>query len=380
MFTGYQCPDCYNMEGQLVQILAARNDVAVSIKHFPFCADCNPGIKKTTHPNGCWAARAAEAAGILWGAEGFWKMHNWLFSQRGLFETEDALKAGIRSIGFDPTGFVEVMTSDETLRRVQADCREAISLGLNFTPMIFINGVELKGWNAPDALKRAVAAVAATNPPARTAADDHPPTALEKYLADWREQPQRPLPSGKRSWTLGSPDAPYKILLLGDYQEPFTALADQFIRQFVSEHPYTQYTFRHYPVNKECNPQVPDVRHPLACRAAQAAEAAGVLGGPNAFWKLHAWLMEHPKEFNDQALQAAAAQIGLDPGALLVTMATPEVQAAIADDITMGQQMGLQNVPWIIVDGRWVPRWLLEGEDVLGRIVNEAAAKYAPQP
>ncbi|NLG44347.1 MAG: hypothetical protein GX547_13965, partial [Phycisphaerae bacterium] len=42
-FTDYQCRDCYNIERQLVKLYETRDDISISIKHFPFNADCNPG-------------------------------------------------------------------------------------------------------------------------------------------------------------------------------------------------------------------------------------------------------------------------------------------------------------------------------------------------
>jgi protein-disulfide isomerase/uncharacterized membrane protein len=383
LFTDYQCQDCYNVETQqLSKLLAERNDVAISIKHFPFCKDCNPFVERSLHQNACWAARAAEAAGILWGTAGFWKMHEWLFAHHGVFETTAALEAGIRELGYDPTGFVQTMTGPETLRRVQADVQEAKTLGLYFTPMIFINGVELKGWYVPGALLRTVAQVTASNPPPRTAADDHPPLALAKYIADWRDQPVRQLPADTRTWTLGPADAAIRIVAWGDYQEPYTAEADAAIRAFVRRRSDACYTFRHFPFNSDCNPQLKERRHPLACRASQAAEAAGQLGGNDAYWKMHTWLMEHQKEFSDPTLKAAATQMGLDADALLATMDAPEVQAAIAEDVQAGKQLpslrwgmpaGLHSIPSVFINGRFVPRVRLEDRLVLDDILNAAA-------
>jgi uncharacterized membrane protein len=92
IFTDYQCRDCYEIEKQLKQLHEERNDISISVKHFPFNANCNRFVSKTLHPNACWAARAAEAAGILWGSDGFWKMHTWLFELRGVFETTQVSK------------------------------------------------------------------------------------------------------------------------------------------------------------------------------------------------------------------------------------------------------------------------------------------------
>ncbi len=383
LFTGYQCRDCYSIEQQLMQLMAERNDISVSIKHFPFNKECNPFVERDLHPNACWAARAAEAAGILWGSEGFWKMHHWLFSKHGVFETTAQLEAGIRELGYDPTGFVAVMSGEEPLRRIREDVEEGKALGLFFTPMIFINGVELKGWYAPNALLRTVAEVAATNPPARTAHHDHPPAALEKCVADWRDQPVRPLPADAQAWVQGAADGAIRIVVWGDYQERYTAEVDAIIRAFVARRGDAGYTFRQYPFNSDCNPHLNERRHPQACRAAQAAEAAGQLGGVEAFGKMHAWLMERQGNFNDEALLSVAGEFGLDADAFLAAMGSDAVQAAIADDIQAGKQLpslrwgtppGLHAIPTVFINSRYVPRVRLDDKSVLDLILEAAAA------
>lgn len=381
MFTGYQCPDCYNIEQQLVKLHDTRNDISISIKHFPFNSECNPEIKSTMHPNACWAARAAEAAGKLWGPEGFWKMHVWLFEHKGVFETTAQLEAGIREIGYDPTGFIQAMSSDETLQVIKTDVAEAEELGLYFTPMIFINGVELKGWVAPNALTRTVEQVAATNPPARSAAFDRPPVAFEKYLADWREQKVLTLPPDKQAWKTGPDSAKVKIVFWGDYQEVGSTQADAVIRAFMTGRNDVQYTYRHYPFNSDCNPNLKERRFPNSCRAAKAAEAAGKLGGNEAYWKMHAWLMDNREKFSDATLRAAATQMGLAADALLAALDQPDLQANIVDDIQAGKQLpqlrhgmpaGLYGIPTIFVNDKYVPRWQLDDKPVLREILAEA--------
>ncbi len=432
MITDYQCQDCRRLEGQLAKLMAERDDMSLSIKHFPFCMQCNPRVGKTLHENACWAARAAEAAGILWGDEGFFKLHEWLFENRGMFGTTEILEAGIREIGYDPAGFVEVVTSDETLKRVQADIEEASALGLFFTPMIFINGVEFKGWNAPDALSRTIAQVAATNPPPRTAGADRPPLAVAKYVEDWQAEPVRELAPDTHRRPLGAADADIEIVIWGDYQESGTAEADGLARAFVARQPGARYVFRHYPFNSDCNPNLPFQRHTLACWAARCAEAAGNLGGDDAYWRMHGWLMDNHAAFleataeelgvdadklraalytmsadarqkgvgalgldsdaviatmqrrADEALAAAATEMGLDVAALRDGMEQPAVQAAILEDIAAGKRLpklrhgtqpGLHGIPTIFVNGKYVPRWRLEGREVLSRVLDAAAGE-----
>lgn len=75
IISDYQCPDCRDIESQVRRIMARRPDVSLSAKHHPFSTKCNENVNKDLHPNACWAARAAEAAGILYGNDAFWKMH-----------------------------------------------------------------------------------------------------------------------------------------------------------------------------------------------------------------------------------------------------------------------------------------------------------------
>ena len=190
IFTDYQCQSCQLIEAQIRESLIDRTesgDVSISVKHFPMCAECNPQVDDATHHrHACRAARAAEAAGILQGGEGFWRMHDWLVDRRGRLE-EESFRAGLRELGFDPERFLAVMEGDEALTRIQSDIQEGTWLGLRRTPMIFVNGTQLHGAFARNGLRRAVEAVLAEEPPVRTAQHDRPPRG-ERAVADSLEK------------------------------------------------------------------------------------------------------------------------------------------------------------------------------------------------
>lgn len=390
MLTDYQCKDCNQVEPEVEAILASRSDVSLSVKHYPMCAEAAPGVpcnkyaKESMHPNSCWAARAAEAAGILKGNDGFWTMHRWLFSRTGNFTDAD-LKAAVTPMGFSTEAFMEVMKGPETLRRVQADCDEGNALGLYFTPMIFINGVEFKGWQVSGALRRTIEEVAAKNPPALTATADRPALAGFKYVQDWRDQPARHMPPDTRVWWTGaaSPSGVQAasrfvdVVLFGDYQEPYTAAMDLAIRGLMKSKPNVRYTFRHFPIDPKINTTLPaNVRpeaiHPLAGRAAQAAEAAGAIGGVQAYWKMHDWLMRNLQALNDESLRAAAEKMGIDSDKLFEEMEKPEVTAAILEDARAAQQLGLTGVPMVFINGKWVWRTMRDNENIVLPIIEEA--------
>lgn len=375
MLTDYQCTDCNRIEGEVRKMMSDRADVSLSIKHFPMCSDCNPHFKDyNMHPNACWAARAAEAAGILRGNDGFWQMHHWLFDHKGSF-TNDELHQGLRDLGYEPTEFEEVMGGPETLARVQSDIEEGIWLGLHFTPMAFINGVELKGVFAIQAIPRAVAAVAAKNPPPMGPEGDHPPPALDKCVDDWREAVAIRIPPDATPWPKGPNDARIKIVMWGDYQETWTPKADGIIRQWMAGRTDVQYVFRHYPFNQACNSEVPRTAHAQACRASQAAEAAGRLSGVDGYWKMHEWLMTHQAEVNDETIRRAATEMGYSTKVFFAAMDSPEVKAAIEEDCKTGKPMLYRggSIPTIYVNGKVLPRWHLDDRFVLERVLNEAA-------
>jgi protein-disulfide isomerase/uncharacterized membrane protein len=359
----------YRLE-QVRDILARRDDVSFSAKHNPICTACNPHTRRNLHPNACWAARAAETAGMLRGPDGYWQMHHWLFDRGGSF-TDAEIAAGLGQLGYDAPEFLRIMQGEETLRHVQADIEEASGLGIHRTPMIFINGVELKGWLAPSALIRAVDDLAASNPPPGNAIQDRPPSALEKYLSDWREQPRQALRRGTWAWTMGPDRARVKVVLWGDYQEAYTGEADAILRRVTASRNDTSYTFRHYPLDRKCNPATPKTRHPVACYAARAAEAVGTIAGDDGYWAMHAWLFDHADRLGEQSLREVAAELGIDEGSLFAEMEAPEIKDAIAEDAEAGKAAGLRNVPCIFINEQLVPRWRLDG--ALEAMIEEAA-------
>lgn len=376
MFTDYQCSDCQRVETEVMAVIRARSDVSLSIKHFPFNTQCNPNAPNL-HANACWAARCAETAGMLRGDDGYFKMHEWLFAQKGSF-TDAEIHAALPALGFDADPFLALMQGPETLARVKADIDEGLAVGLYFTPLVFINGIEVRGVLAKDAVKRAVEALAATNPPPRSAVSDRPALAATKFIDDWRAGQRSVMPPDTSAWPRGPAGAPLEIVMWGDFQEPITAEADRLIRAFIAGRSDARYTFRHFPFNQECNAGVPRTQHPLACLASRAAEAAGRAGSLDVYWRMHVWLMDDPKSVNAESVRARAVGFGVDPAAFEAALASAETEAAIDEDVQAGQRVGLSALPTIYVNGRFVPRWKRENDNVLERIFNAALAEPRP--
>ena len=373
-FTGYQCPECQRFEHEVDRLLEERDDLSFSVKHFPINPDCNPHVSRAMHTNACWAARAAEAAGILGGEEGFWRMHDWLVEQQGGF-TDAVLNRQLRELGYDPREFIRIMMSDETLRLVREDADEAVSLGLAYTPMVFINGVELRNTQASRTIRRAVQEVAAMNPDPRRPASDRPPDALTRSLEEWRDHPTRTIPEARSERQFGDSDAPVRIEVWGDYRHERTRALDQMIRERLNDWPDVRYAFRSFPLDESCNDLLSSTAHENGCLIAAALEAAAEVGGRAGYRALHEWIIEYDGGVTGEALAEAVGRFGMDEEEWLEQWRSPAVHEAVRGHVAIvGTIHTRLVVPLLFIDGRWAPRFELDDHDLLGAMVEEARA------
>lgn len=380
IFSDYQCPECKFMEGQAMAVLAKHPQVSLSAKHFPFSTDCNrhlpPGNNK--HPNACRAARATEAAGMVGGNNAFWEMHKWVFSVNGLFD-DATLMRQVGAMGLDAAAFARAFNDPATSALVSGDIEEGMSLGVMFTPTVFINGVELRGTNASNALMLATEALLGANVPALTSANDKPAGLEQKVIDDWRASVEQREPTDNTAWSIGPADAPLHLMLWGDYREVNTPRADAILRRLATTRTDLRYTFRHYPFDQGCNMFVRETRHPLACRASQAAEVVGSLAGAEAYWAMHAWLMENQRATEQEIVVRALELTGLEQEAFLALYRGREVAAVIREDVNGGQRIGIRSLPTLMLNGRVVPRWFVGERPYIEEIINAAGKDAAPK-
>ncbi len=367
----FQCPACKQVDGELEEIFKSRKDVAISMKHFPMCLDCNKHAGRTMHANACWAARAAEAAGILRGDAGFWGMHDALFAAGGNFITAQHLSDMVTPLGFEFAEFERTMKSPEALARVQADVEDCMSIGMRYTPMVLINGVEFRGWERRGAIREAVEALAATNPPALSWEADRLPPASQRLARLWLNEPVIAVPADALRHSTGPENATVRAVLFGDYQEPAVANADAYLRQQAAAGEI-RYSFAHFPSGKECNATMPKTIHANACWAARTVEAAAHLGGEGVFWSAHSWMMSHQGELNDAAIAGALADWGLNAEEMKRMADGDKVNRVIQSHIDAGKSAKIASVPWIIVNDRVVPVWQYQGENLLPFIIELA--------
>lgn len=135
-FGDYQCQPCGALYPELEKIKADYGDrVRLVFRHYPLVR---------IHPHALAAAHAAEAAGL----QGkFWEMHDRLYRGQKSWEKSGDARAAFaayaRTLGLDAERFARGMNSDTVDARVVADHERAKSLGVDSTPVIFVNGRKL---------------------------------------------------------------------------------------------------------------------------------------------------------------------------------------------------------------------------------------------
>jgi protein-disulfide isomerase len=141
-------------------------------------------------------------------------------------------------------------------------------------------------------------------------------------------------------------------------------------------------TYKHFPLSHACNRRVQSTAdHRHACRAALAAEAAGLLGGPPGFLRLHAWLFQCGANFTEAELAAALPSLGFaDTDTFFRTMYGAQAAQHLREDIEEGISLGLAGTPAVFVEGV-----RLEGvtaERALSRLLEslDSAGKLPPPP
>lgn len=393
MFSDYQCTDCQRFERQISRILDRRDDVSLSIKHFPFNSDCNAYANSQRHPMACVAAQAVEASGILGGPDAFWTWHEFLLMNKGQFEPgkqQQNLPSLVEEMGWDRETFARLMFSDHVKDLIAQDVEEAQSLGIFFTPMIFINGVQYK-WAIPGSpgLTTVVDRIATAIQRGELDAEGkQPDTIVEKFVSDWRDAAVQAEQPGEHPFRIGeAPDA-VRITVYGDYVSDKTKwLLDEVTKASANTGIPVSIEVRAYPLSHGCNAELPtkfnDV--PGACMAVRATKASGLVEGVTGYRALHDWAFANQPELgsmDEGDWAAVAAEHGIDAGAFVEAMMNPAVDRLIAADIAEYKRLRLRHLPSLRIEQKLMPRWYLEGEPVIDRVLIEAKAarQQASQP
>jgi protein-disulfide isomerase/uncharacterized membrane protein len=169
----------------------------------------------------------------------------------------------------------------------------------------------------------------------------------QHLLLSWRISPQVRIDTVNRPFR-GPADARYTMVVYSDFQCPACKNFEDYLNEKLlplSERGgRVRFVFKYWPICTDCNSHATRNTHPAACKAALAAEAALVVGGDQAYWKMYDLLWKTQPRWkdwkNNQDFNILAREVGLDEQAFQRAMGSPEALARIKADIAEGANLG----------------------------------------
>lgn len=185
---------------------------------------------------------------------------------------------------------------------------------------------------------------AATPAMAQAAIPPITPAERAKLEAWWGMQPKAELPVPM------SNGVKVQILKFSDYQCPGCRAAHDVLKPVLAKYDkgVVEFVMKHYPLEPECNPNVPGGNHYAACEAAAAYVMARGTGFQQ---KLDDWLFANQQNLTrDVVRQAAKDQAGIADFDARYPQALQEVKT----DASLGGLLKVRFTPTIYLNGRMI--------------------------
>jgi len=147
-------------------------------------------------------------------------------------------------------------------------------------------------------------------------------------------------PLGPDDHVAGASDAPYELVMYGDFECPYCAAAQSIlarVRPRLGDD--LRFAFRHLPLEQV---------HPHALHAAEASEAAAAQG---AFWEMHDALYAARGRLEDDDLVAHARGLGLDGERVAAELSSGARAGRVERDAASARALGISSTPSFFVNG-----------------------------
>ena len=139
----------------------------------------------------------------------------------------------------------------------------------------------------------------------------------------------------------GPERAELELVMYGDFQCPYCTAAYPIVRRIRDQlGGRLLFAFRNFPLREI---------HPLAERAAEAAEAAAAQG---AFWQMHDRMYESGGALSREDLIRYAGELGLDSDRVAAELDSEVHRPRIERDLDSGIASGVTGTPGFFVGGR----------------------------
>ena len=160
---------------------------------------------------------------------------------------------------------------------------------------------------------------------------------------------------------MGSESAGLTVVEFSDFLCPYCAKAAKFLKVAgSSNHDRARFVFRHYPLDKSCNPRLSSNVHPGACLLAEGAVCAQEQG---KFWAYHDIAFETKGKISRSVIQNIAERIDMDLEAFNSCLDSNRGLKVVTEDIQAAINAGVTGTPTLFINGRklrGVPKpWVL---------------------
>lgn len=153
-FADFECPACARF-GLILSTLAKEfgDQVLVVFKNFPLDKACNSSMTNQLHENACLLAVAARCAG-QYGK--FWEFHDMAFARQKQGNAE-TVKTWLLGLGIGKSEVDACLESPSKFEKIKADVDLGLSVEVDGTPSLYINGKKYIGDKDFAALRAEVA-------------------------------------------------------------------------------------------------------------------------------------------------------------------------------------------------------------------------------
>jgi protein-disulfide isomerase len=158
-----------------------------------------------------------------------------------------------------------------------------------------------------------------------------------------------------------------ELVEFADFQCPHCKEAQANMDKLVADYPKARIVYQSFPI---------PALHPQAMNAAEYGVCVTKLGGSSSFFQFASAVFDGQDGLASPdgatlTLNSATTKAGLDPAKVAACAATPEVKADVEASVQLGKDLGVAEVPTLMINGRAVPA--TAPYDLLKKIIDYQA-------
>ncbi|HXV27754.1 MAG TPA: thioredoxin domain-containing protein [bacterium] len=324
-FSDFHCPFCARVTPTLEDLMKNYPGKIRRVwRHFPL--SMHPGAERTHEASECAFEQGK-----------FWEYHDQLFATIGGDRSDSALTALAKQVGLDTKKFDQCLTSGKYKNLIQQEIQKGEAVGVQGTPMVFVNGQEVAGAYPYDHFDNLVQSILTGRAPQPAAQPQAAPEAAPSpgAIVQFDDLEGRP--------SQGPKNAQVTVVEFSDFHCPFCAKVSPTVEQLMKAYEgKIRRVWRHFPLPF----------HTGADRTHAASECAFEQG---KFWQYHDKLFATlGGDRSDPALVDLAKQTGLDTKKFEQCLTSGKYNNLIQKEMAAGSRAGVDGTPTLFINGQMV--------------------------